>query len=376
MPLLEPADVSEENRLLVNTVREFSRAALKPEALALDEWEAGGLHSVWRDANSIGLTTALLPEEAGGQGLDLAGFALALEEIAAGCAGVAAALLSHNAALRAAHMAGTDVAEWLSAEKDPASLLLPGSTRLGESTLSGESAFAVNSPGSGLLVLLCGGSVCVCRPGMEGLSVEAMEPQMGFRPARVGTVRFDGCACEAKSGLEETVRGTVSLLRLGSAAIAAGLVRNAFSGAYRYACGRYQGGDMIINHQKVRMLLAGMLSALYAGKASVALASESAAEFPEEAKCLGAKIEATGAASTATENAVQVFGGYGYMKEQGMERLMRDAAYCAVYPESNDESGLLLIDCLVEDPNLADRELTRDAGSAGPAGCPRTSRPA
>lgn len=348
MSLMQPASLSDEYSMLVEAVRGFARDVVEPEAAALDERPDDCLAAVLERAGSMGLTAALLPEDAGGQGFGVAGFVLALEELAVASAGVAAALLSHNAALLALHSSGGGDLSRFAGGTDLLSLLLPGNVVEKDGRLRGRSPFAVNGPGAAVLVGLCGGSVySVSGGGAEGITVKPMEEQMGLRPAGIGTVELEDFACDGTRGTEEVVRGTLSIVRLGSAAISLGLMRCAFFSASEYARGRYQGGDMIINHQKIRLMLAGMLSRYYAASAAMLQASGISAGWPDTAPCLGAKIEATGKASLATEDAVQVFGGYGYMKEQGMERLMRDAAYCAVYPESNRESALLLLDTVL-----------------------------
>ncbi|HET7177440.1 MAG TPA: acyl-CoA dehydrogenase family protein, partial [Solirubrobacterales bacterium] len=121
---------------------------------------------------------------------------------------------------------------------------------------------------------------------------------------------------------------SLALLRAGCAAIARGVSRRAQEMALAYAQERVQGGVPIVEHDAVRQMLAAM---------SVRLAATPAppgAEL-EQSAALAAKVAATEAAVATSTDAVQVFGGTGYMHETGVEKLMRDAKYLQLWPEPN-----------------------------------------
>lgn len=126
---------------------------------------------------------------------------------------------------------------------------------------------------------------------------------------------------------------------LASAAAAAGLMRAATSEAYRYAADRYQGGRQILDHSHLRDLL-GRMSA--EGTTAVALVEQAATSPTDTDAVLATKIAVTGAAVRVCTDAVQILGGYGYMREFGLEQRLRDAATIARLPFSNLHANLVL----------------------------------
>src|ERR1035437_6034354 len=118
---------------------------------------------------------------------------------------------------------------------------------------------------------------------------------------------------------------TETVLRAGTAAIARGIARRAYEMAMEYANARRQTGVAIIEHGAVSDLLGAM-----AVRLAIPLPTSAG-----ETQALAAKIVQTDAAVATTTDAVQVFGGTGYIRETGVEKLMRDAKYCQLFPEPN-----------------------------------------
>ncbi len=134
------------------------------------------------------------------------------------------------------------------------------------------------------------------------------------------------------------------MLHLGFAAISTGIARKAFTTAYAYASERYQGGDIIVRHQALRLMLAEMVAGIEMSRALI----KAACEVEGLGAALACRIEATDRALRSATDGVQVHGGYGYMEDYGMERLMRDASWCQIYPRPNQESLLRLLDLVEE----------------------------
>lgn len=165
---------------------------------------------------------------------------------------------------------------------------------------------------------------------------------MGLRGARAASVEMAGVSCAAAPGrsdgradggpTELGAAGALALLRAGTAAIARGIARRAHEMALEYAHARRQGGVAIIEHDAVSDMLSAM-SVRLAFRPEIAVDTSGLAL--DGAQALAAKIAATDAAVASTTDAVQVFGGTGYMVETGIEKLMRDAKYCQLFPEPN-----------------------------------------
>ena len=338
---------TEERRILRDTAADYAAKVLAPEAEQLDKtWELPVLDSMNKAAD-LGVLQALVSEEAGGGGFDTYALCVALEEMAVGSAGAAAALLIHNAAMVPAIHADGELQPLLDA-KFPLSLACSGTLSISGGSVSGHVPWAFNAPAASMFTLLIsegeGMVAAMVEAGAEGLAIKPHPYQMGLRAARVASLELNGAAPTAvvrggKSMLSECER----FLHLGFAAISVGISRNGFAAAHAYARERYQGGDMIINHQALRIMMADMVSGIEMSRAMIA----SACEQGDLASAIACRIEATDRALRSATDAVQVHGGIGYMEDYGIERLMRDAAYCQIYPRTNEEYRLELLD-LVE----------------------------
>ena len=173
--------------------------------------------------------------------------------------------------------------------------------------------------------------------GAAGSRLERDLAQMGLRAARGASVELTGVACApAADGSDDSstamsAASALALLRAGTAAIAHGIARRAYEMALEYAHARRQGGVAIIEHDAVSDMLSAMAVRLACWPQ---IAADHGSEI-DQAQALAAKIAATDAAVASTTDAVQVFGGTGYMVETGIEKLMRDAKYCQLFPEPN-----------------------------------------
>lgn len=326
-----------ERREIVELARELARRELAPHALELDERRSGALDAAWRCVTEVGFDRGLLSAEEGGVGLDAGSLLLCLEEIAAGDGGVAMLMLLANAALAAmpaeaaAHVGETE--RWALVPVPPAEL--PTGARAGAivgpsegTVLTGTLSPALGALGAEGIVVVTRDAeptVLVLPKDTKGMRIELSEPQLGLRAAAAARISLDGAATALPS-----LAGTapLTLLRAGSAAIARGIARRAHDIALAYAETRVQGGVPIVEHDAVRDMLTAMTVRL------AATPSPSGAVSDDEAALI-AKVAATDAAVATTTDAVQVFGGTGYMHETGVEKLMRDAKMLQLWPEPN-----------------------------------------
>lgn len=163
-----------------------------------------------------------------------------------------------------------------------------------------------------------------------GLTLQPDPQQLGLRAARLADLVFAGVAVSIPLGAELAEARARSLVRCGMAAISSGIARRAHDIALTYAHTRIQGGVPIVEHEAVADMLADMTVRLATGAAD-----RLAAATDDPAAALAHKIVATDAAMATTLDAVQVMGGIGYMVNTGVEKLMRDAKYCQLFPERN-----------------------------------------
>lgn len=303
-----------ERHEVVALASELGRRELGPRALELDERAPGALEAAWGRVAEVGFDRALLAVDDGGVGLDSGSLLLCLEEIAAGEAGVALLVLLANAALaalppeRAAQVG----------EGERWALVPSPRGRISLGALGADGLVAVESGAAPAVLALPAGA--------PGLAIEACEFQLGLRSAAAARVSLSDEAGERV--VADGAAASLALLRAGCAAIARGVARRAHELALEYAQGRVQGGVAIVEHDAVRRMLAAMSVRL------VTLPPPRGADL-DEAAALAAKLAATEAALETATDAVQVFGGTGYMHDTGVEKLMRDAKYLQLWPEPN-----------------------------------------
>ncbi len=340
---------TEEYRILRGTAADYAARVLAPVAEELDSPSGPPYLDSMNKAAELGVLRAFVAEESGGGGLDDYAFCIALEEMAVESAGAATALLIHNAALAPAIAAsGQAGLEAVFDAAFPMGLGYPGQVSLAGGKVSGQIPLAFNAPAASMLTVLAraadGIAVAMVEPKAEGVTITPNAHQMGLRAARAGGIHLASVTPVAViSADDEMVEGLERMLHLGFAAVSTGIARKAFTTAYAYASERYQGGDIIVRHQALRLMLAEMVAGVEMSRAMI----KSACEADGLAAALTCRIEATDRALRSATDGVQVHGGYGYMEDYGMERLMRDASWCQIYPRPNQESLLTLLD-LVE----------------------------
>ena len=345
MKLTRELLLDDERRMLLESVADYRKAVLDEAAREMDESPASGkVEEAWRKAGSLGLASALVSEEGGGQGMDARSFCLVLCEVARASAGFAALMLSHNLALWALEKVGRREAVKKLGDGE-GSAALAWSFR--ELDVGGQSAFVPGGYTAKLIIFVSGGGeLFSVEPDGASVSLKEISYPMGLRAARPATLGVKNLSDLAASGrlsseLCDELEGS---LLLGVAALSLGLARQAYDKAHAYASERYQAGDLIINHQQIRLMLAEMLVGLEAGEAALEQAAESSGTGgPRISACRAAKVFAADRAMAAALDAVQIHGGYGYMRDYGIERLMRDAKYCQHFPSPPQEENLSIL---------------------------------
>lgn len=333
-----PTAVGDE---LVAVTRDFTEHQLLPRTAALDAAQPTVIAEVWQHLVELNLDRALLADDLGGAGIDAADFLRVLHEVAVGDAGVALAVLLHNAAVLSLP---AEVAADLPTGARWTLILAPisGNPVDGHVELiqAGGSARA-----TGRLPAVLGGvdaeGVVVTAPAPEptvfavraktpGLTVRPDPLQMGLRAARSADLVLDNAKLSVAPvpnpvAVESRAR---SLVRSGMAAISQGIARRAYEVALAYAHTRTQGGVPIVEHGAVSDMLAQMTVRLLSCPVD-----RLGAGLVDPTVALAYQIAASDAAMATTIDAVQVMGGVGYMVDTGVEKLMRDAKYCQLYPE-------------------------------------------
>ena len=352
-----------------DTARRFAETRVKPAAKDLDETESFPA-DIYAEMAELGLFGITVPEEHGGAGLDALSYALVMEELSRGYASVAdqcglveligTLLSAHgNEAQREAYLA--DV---LAARKRVAYCITEaeaGTDVSGIKTtarrdgdgfrLSGSKIWIHNAPVADLGFVLArtdpeaghrGMSIFIVDLHASGVSRGKKEHKMGQRASPVGALHFDEVRLPAEALLGPLNRGfhiMMSVLdkgRIGIGALAVGIAQAGLDAALDYARNRRQFGKAIAENQGLQWILADMQKDITAARALVHRAAMVMDQgLPATMDCSIAKCFAGDCAVTHTANAVQVFGGSGYIRGFEVERLYRDAKITQIYEGTN-----------------------------------------
>ena len=353
-------ELTEEQQLLRKTVRQFAESELGPHSREWDEAQ-GFPRTVFGQLAELGLMGACWPAEYGGSSLSTLEWTLVLEELARVDAGVALSLAAHHS-LASAHinLAGTEEQKrrWLTplakGEKVGCwGLTEPGSgsdagglrttaVRDGEGwVLNGSKTFITNGGVADVAVVMAvtdrargkkGISAFVLERGQAGFRAGRKEDKLGVRSSDTSQLFFEDCRVEGGQLLGREGMGFVDTLRIldkgriGIAAFSTGIAEAALDASLRYAAERKQFGHAIADFQAIQFKIAEMATQVEAARLLVWSAAALAdAGRPHATESSMAKLFAGEAAVDVALEAIQIHGGYGYLKEYPVERYLRDA---------------------------------------------------
>ena len=378
--------LNEQQAQVREMVRRFANDAIRPIAADLDETERFPAE-LYTQMAELGLFGIAVPAEFGGAGLDVLSYAVVMEELSRGYASVAdqCGLVELIATLLVAY--GTPaqreryLAPMLRGEKRPAYGITEAeagsdvagirSTALRTADgwrLDGGKLWIHNAPVCDFAVVLVRTDPAAGHRGMSILIVDADRPgfsrgrrehKMGQRASPVGALHFDGVALPEDALLGPAGRGfhiMMSVLekgRVGIAALAIGIAQAGLEAALGYAQQRRQFGRAIVENQGLAWMLADMAKDIQAARlltwdAAMQLdRGARAAKASSMAKCFAGDV-----AVAQTANAVQIFGGSGYIRGFEVERLSRAAKICPIYEGTQQiQRGIIA------------RELLREVGA-------------
>ncbi len=359
----------EQNRIL-ETVRRITRDKIKPIAGKIDEtgefpWKIIELFA------ENGLLAPLVPEEYGGIGADYLLFSMILEEISKASATAALLLISQADGIAPIMYLGNDIQKkkylpmavqgkiacFAATEPDAGSDIQAMRTRAARHekgyTVNGQKCFITNGSIADFMTLFTytdpdkkskGITVFVVDKGTEGLVYGKNENKMGMKGCVNTQLFFEDLNIPFENRLGEEGQGFLCMMkafeigRVLTASQAVGLAQGAIDEAVKYTKQRIQFGKPISALQAIQFMLADMVANT---EASRLLTYQAATDLDNGDKnripmsCSIAKFVASDTAMKVTTDAVQIFGGYGYMKDYPVERMMRDAKLIQIYTGTN-----------------------------------------
>ena len=361
---------SSEERMLINAVRTLARDKIAPRAAAYDRSGEFPWDNV-KAINALGLNAMFVPEAYGGAQMSYAAYLECVRELSKACASTGVIWATNFHAMKPLVDWGNEAQKKRLlpklAEGALASLVITeptaGSDATGMKTsfkpegdsivVNGSKTFITNGAHADLLLVfgkwseIADGkssiSVLIMEKGTPGLTVVREEDKMGLRASSTATLAFDNCRvpranllCNPGDGLK-ILLASLNKSRPSVAAHALGIARGAFEDAVNYINERKQSGRKIVEFQGIQFMLADMATDLALCEAfmwEVARRVDgSATDFGVESSML--KMRASDVAMRITTDALQLHGGYGYIKDFRAERLMRDAKITQIWEGTN-----------------------------------------
>jgi butyryl-CoA dehydrogenase len=369
--------LSEEHRILRDTAREFARRELLPKAAARDraaEFPADAVAELGR----LGFLGMLVPEADGGAGADHVGYALAMEEIAAGDGAVSTIMGVQNSVgcLPLLHFGSAEQKRRFlvplaqgslrscfcltepQAGSDAAAIRTRATRRGNRWVLNGTKQFITSGQSAHLAIVFAitdpsrgknGISAFLAPTDAPGYRVARLEEKLGQRASDTAQLVFEELEIGPDSLLGAEGEGYRIALanleggRIGIAAQAIGMARAAYEAALAYAKERQAFGKPIIEQQAVAFRLADMATAIAAARGLVldAAARRDAGE-PCAKEAAMAKLFASEMAERVASDAIQIHGGYGYVTDFPVERIYRDVRVCQIYEGTSDIQRLVI----------------------------------
>jgi acyl-CoA dehydrogenase len=368
--------LTDEQKDLREMAHNFAENEIRKVAWEHDKdgsWPQEIIDKAWE----LGLMNSHLPEEYGGPGLDYLSGTLIEEELGWGCSGIGTSLTCNGLATAPIMLGGSEETKkkylgMLSEEAKLASFCLTepdaGSDVSGmrttavkmgdEYVINGSKCFITNGSYASYYTVYAktdkdaghkGITAFVVDRDLDGVTVDKKEDKLGQRASNTATISFNDVRIPAENMLGEENHGfklammTLDRTRPGVAAMAVGIARAAFEFATEYSKERVQFGVPIAMHQAIQFMIADMATKVEAAR----LLTWQSASLLDQGKrntlaSSHAKRFAADSAMEVTTDAVQVYGGYGFIKEYPVEKLMRDAKIMQLYEGTSQIQRLVI----------------------------------
>jgi alkylation response protein AidB-like acyl-CoA dehydrogenase len=370
-------EYSAEQVQLRKSIRDFAQAEIAPHVL---EWDEGQIFplEVIKKAGQMGIMGAIFPEELGGAGFGYVEYSIVIEELARVDPSVALIVAAHNS-LCSNHifLAGNNeqkekyipklaTGEWIGcwslteaeAGSDAAGTRSLAVLKGGEWVLNGGKTFTTNAHYADVCVAMAvtdrgasqhGISAFILEKGTAGFTVGKKENKLGMRASATGEVLFSDCRLPASQLLGKQGEGFVDSLRIldggriSIAALALGTAQGAFDAALKYSKHRKQFGRFISEFQAIQDKLANMATDIEAARWLIyraCMLKDAGKRITKESAM--AKLFASEMAVKVADQALQIHGGYGFIKDYPVEKFYRDVKLCTIGEGTSEIQRLVI----------------------------------
>ncbi|RCW25639.1 hypothetical protein DET53_102661 [Vibrio parahaemolyticus] len=369
-------ELNEDQRAFADTAQQFADERLAPMAAEWDEKQIFP-KDVLREAGELGFLSLYTPEAQGGLGLSRLDASIIFEQLAMGCTSTTAFMTIHNMVSWMIASFATDGAktqfcpklvtgEWLgsycltepNAGSDAAALTTSATKKGDKYVLNGGKTFISGAGETDVLVVMArtgeagakGVSAFVVPAQTDGISYGRKEPKMGWNSQPTRAVTFENVVIPASHLLGEEGQGFVFAMkgldggRINIATCSVGTAQQALNQATRYIQERKQFGKPLAQFQALQFKLADMATELVAARQLVRYAASKLDRNDPDATayCAMAKRFATDVGFQVCDQALQLYGGYGYIKEYPMERHFRDVRVHQILEGTNEIMRLII----------------------------------
>ena len=370
-------ELNDEQKSIQKIARDFAVSKVAPGVSERDEKEQFS-RELFNEMGALGLTSICFPEDCGGAGGDTLSYALAVEEISRADDGMGVSLATHVALcawpiyaygtkeqkekylrplVEGKHLGAFGITEpeaGTDAAAQQSTAVLQGDHYI----LNGSKIFITNGGEAETYVVFAmtdkskgvkGISAFILEKGMEGFTFGKKENKMGLHSSITMELIFQNVKVPVANRLGREEDGfkiamsTIDGGRIGIASQALGIAQAALDHAIKYSKERIQFGKPIANNQAISFMLADMATKVETSRLLVyraAYLKDKGVPFSKEAAM--AKMYASDSAMSVTTDAVQVLGGYGYIREFPVERLMRDAKITQIYEGTNQVQRMVI----------------------------------
>ena len=357
--------VSELTQQVAKTARDFAQQHIKPHVMTWDESQEFPVH-IFKEMGKLGLMGVLVPEEYGGAGLSYYEYKSVIEEISKVCGSIGLSLAAHNS-LCTGHILtfGNDeqkkkylpklaTAEWIGAwgltepnTGSDAGNMRTVAVRDGDHyVINGAKNFITHGKSGEVAVVIArtgevGDSramtAFIVERGTKGFAGGRKENKLGMRASETTEMIFTDCRVHKDQMIGVEGDGFVQALktldggRISIAALSLGIAQGAFDAALKYSKERHQFNQPISSFQGISFKLADMATKIEAAKWLIYRAADlKNNHLPVNRESAMAKLYASEVAVEVANEAVQIFGGYGYTKDFPVEKFYRDAKLCTI----------------------------------------------
>jgi alkylation response protein AidB-like acyl-CoA dehydrogenase len=358
-------ELTENQSIIRDTIREFAEKTIKHVVMQYDESQEFPM-GIMQQLGELGFLGVLVPEKYGGAGLGYTEFIIIIEELAKVDPSIALSVAAHNG-LGTNHIfnfgneeqkkkylpdltSGKKIAAWGLTESvsgsDAAGLRSVAEKKDGYYLLNGSKTFMTHGTVGGTLVVMAitdkskgkkGISAFILEKGMEGLIVGKKENKLGMRASDTTQLTFENCKVPAENLIGEEGEGFVQALkileggRISIAALSIGLAQGCLVASMKYSSERKQFGKHLNEFQGIQFKLAEIATNIEAARLltyKAAVKKDKGKPITKEAAM--AKLFASEIAEKASSEAVQIFGGYGFVKDYPVEKFYRDVKLCSI----------------------------------------------